>query len=60
MEIAEIKKIKAETEQAILQLLRDFKDKTNLSVSDIRFIYATQMGMANMHSPVSVELTVFI
>jgi hypothetical protein len=60
VEIDEIKKIKTETELAILLLLRNFTDRTNLSVSNINFEYATELGKRYMAGPVSVVLTVYI
>jgi hypothetical protein len=60
MEIENVKKLAAETELAILALIRDFTNKTGLSVSDIDFVYANPLGSKYMHSPVSVNLTIHI
>jgi hypothetical protein len=60
MEIENAKKLAVETELAILDLIRDFTNKTGLSVADIDFIYTTQLGNKYMHIPVSVNLTIHI
>jgi hypothetical protein len=60
MNLEEIRKAKLKTEAAILQAIRDFKDETGLSISDINFTYATEIGKAYMHSPASVDLMVYI
>lgn len=56
MNVDEVRKAKLEPQQAILELISAFEDKTGMRVSDIRQGRAYQIGSGP--STVAVEITV--
>lgn len=60
MDIQQIRDEKRNAEAEILEILRGFTNKTGLPVASVNFIYATQVGIAHMVGPVSVDITVYL
>lgn len=60
LNIQQAREEKRKAEAEILQILRDFTAKTELSVASVNFTYATQIGNKHMYGPVSADITVYI